>query len=573
MYPSHIDRYEIVSEIGRGGMGVVYLAYDPQIDRQVAIKLLPSQFLFEKKYKVRLQREARIIARLEHPAIVPIYDFGQANEQPYLVMRYMAGGSLVEWLRHGHLPVATAVSITKRLASALYEAHRQGIVHRDLKPSNILLDNRGNTYLSDFGIVKVLDATFSLTGSTIVGTPAYMSPEQIRTPDALDHRADIYALGVVLFEMLTGKRPFSGATYPELILAHTTEPIPHICEFNPELPPDTEHIIRRTMAKKPNDRYASVNDLIAQLEAITNPVATSANQIISSTKPTLTELPAAKSPFPRWLTAFGLILLLTFTFTIGPRFLPSVSGNEETATTSPFSQVASTLFTTPVATTHPPAADLPKPETAIATHTPTPQLNATTAQTLTYQIISIQNSSDLAEPEANLGLAPGATTLLGIPFEHGWKASTQCANSPNRPEVVEIPVDDLMVTKLHILLQGGQGFIKFDEQKIGEIVLSFANGETFEEPLILGHNIRDWRRNQSELYVDSSTAFNLREAWSEKTGNTDARIDLLTLPLPSSLQTTPLDSIHIVDTSVQTTNSPDPCIHLIAITAETRPGN
>jgi serine/threonine-protein kinase len=205
--PEKIGRYEIKNELGRGGMATVYHAHDPHFKRDVALKVLPREFLHDPTFRARFEREAQTIAQLEHPAIVPVYDFGEETGQPYIVMRYMSGGSLADRLRRESLATSEAARIVTRLAPALDEAHSQGIVHRDLKPANILFDQRGDPYISDFGIAKLSQDSATFTGSAIVGTPAYMSPEQARGEKDLDGRSDIYALGVILFEMLTGKRP------------------------------------------------------------------------------------------------------------------------------------------------------------------------------------------------------------------------------------------------------------------------------------------------------------------------------------------------------------------------------
>jgi serine/threonine protein kinase len=202
-----IGRYKVLSEIGRGGMAVVYLAQDTSVNRKVAIKVLPRQFTFDPMFRERFRREAEVIATLEHPCIVPMYDFGEYDEQPFIVMRYMSGGSLVNHLHGGPLQMPEIQRIIDRVGSALDEAHANQIVHRDLKPGNILFDQRGDSYLSDFGIVKLGEANASLTGSGIIGTPAYMSPEQAQGVKDIDGRADLYALGIIFWEMLTGKPP------------------------------------------------------------------------------------------------------------------------------------------------------------------------------------------------------------------------------------------------------------------------------------------------------------------------------------------------------------------------------
>ncbi len=263
--PKQVGRYEIRSELGRGGMSTVFLAYDPNVDRTVALKLLPREFLHHKEFRARFNREARIIAALEHSAIVPIYDFGDVEGQPFFVMRHMSGGSLAAKVDKGPIPVSEASKIIERIGSALQYAHSKGVVHRDLKPGNILFDQFGTAYLADFGIARLEETGATLTGSVFMGTPAYMSPEQVQAVHDIDGRADIYALGVILYEMLTGIKPYSAKTAAATALKHVTEPVPRILKANPNLPPDMEQVIDKAMAKDPDQRYLLATDLTADV--------------------------------------------------------------------------------------------------------------------------------------------------------------------------------------------------------------------------------------------------------------------------------------------------------------------
>ncbi|MBA3530461.1 MAG: protein kinase [Ardenticatenales bacterium] len=260
-----IGRYEVRAELGRGGMATVYRGYDPSFGREVAIKVLPASFLHDPSFRSRFEREARTIAGLEHPAIVPVHDVGEHEGQPYLVMRLMKG-SLEEKLREGPLAVAEAATLFTRLASALDQAHSQGIVHRDLKPGNILFDAYGAPYISDFGIVKLSEASekLSMSGS-VMGTPSYMSPEQAHGDQALDGRSDVYTMGVILFEILTGKTPYQAETPVKMMMKHVLDPVPRILSINPNLPFGTEAIIDRAMAKDPKERYATAGEMALSL--------------------------------------------------------------------------------------------------------------------------------------------------------------------------------------------------------------------------------------------------------------------------------------------------------------------
>lgn len=266
MSEEKIGRYEIISELGRGGMAVVYLARDPQMKRDVAVKVLPRQFTFDEQFRVRFRREAEVIAALEHPNIVPVYDFGEDGDQPYIVMRYMPGGSLSDHIKQGPMSLNATLAVLERIGPALDDAHSRGIIHRDFKPSNILFGKHDDPYLADFGIVKVAEETAHLTGSGIVGTPNYMAPE-VSEGTAVTPLVDIYALGVTLYQMLTGKVPFEADTPMGVLMAHVSRPIPNVLALRPDLPTDVQAIVERAMAKSPLDRYQSAGAITADLKA------------------------------------------------------------------------------------------------------------------------------------------------------------------------------------------------------------------------------------------------------------------------------------------------------------------
>ena len=263
MKQRNIGRYQIKSEIDHGGMSVVYLAHDPRFRRDVAVKVLSSNLQGQAQVRARFEREARIIASLDHPAIVPVYDFGEDENQPYLVMRLMPGGSLSDLLTFGRLNLSDTAHITERIGSALDIAHSHGVVHRDLKPANILFDATGEAFLTDFGIVKLFEgesAQVDMTGSIVLGTPAYMSPEQA-LGKPIDKRSDVYSLGAVIYEMLTGLPPYKGPTGVSVAMKHVMEPVPHVAEFRSDIPAELDKIVARAMAKEPMQRYDSASEL------------------------------------------------------------------------------------------------------------------------------------------------------------------------------------------------------------------------------------------------------------------------------------------------------------------------
>jgi len=259
MTDRQIGRYELGKEIGRGGMATVHRAFDPYSKREVAIKLLPPEMLHSSEFRKRFKKELETISALEHPNIVPVYDSGEENSQPYFVMRYMTGGSLAERLKKRKLSLRETVEIIEKLALGLSYAHQKGVIHRDLKPENILFDETGNPYLSDFGVAKLMEDASSATGSRLVGTPEYASPEQAQGEnDKVDHRTDVYGLGVLVYRMLTGRQPYTSRNTAGVLVKHITQPIPSILKARPDLPDSMDAIIRTAMAKRMENRYQSV---------------------------------------------------------------------------------------------------------------------------------------------------------------------------------------------------------------------------------------------------------------------------------------------------------------------------
>ena len=251
------DRFSVQREIGRGGMATVYLAQDHKHDRLVAIKVLRPELAATVSAE-RFLREIRTIARLQHPNILPLHDSGEFNELLYYVMPYVQGESLRARLARGpRIELDEAIRITLEVADALAEAHANQVVHRDIKPENILLSG-GHALVADFGIARALssaeDDTLTMAG-LVVGTPAYMAPEQITAERSIDGRADIYALACILYEMLAGSPPFAGASIQEMMAKHTLAPVPHLRELRPDVPEFVDLALRKAMAKQPGDRF------------------------------------------------------------------------------------------------------------------------------------------------------------------------------------------------------------------------------------------------------------------------------------------------------------------------------
>jgi serine/threonine protein kinase len=269
-----IGRYDIKSLIGQGGMSTVYLGYDPRSQREVAIKILPPYYLHAPKFRERFEREALMIALLEHPAIVPVYDMGEEDGQPYIVMRYMSGGSLSDKLKRGPIPLRECMEMYLRLAPALDTAHTRGVIHRDVKPDNLLFDKYDNVFLSDFGLARLRETIgfANISDGTIMGTPAYMSPEQIQGDRELDGRSDIYSMGIVLYQMLCGSVPFSGNTAASVMMMHLVNPVPQISDLNKTLPSGIQSVLEIALAKNPKDRYQTAGEFARAIQSVTTGV-------------------------------------------------------------------------------------------------------------------------------------------------------------------------------------------------------------------------------------------------------------------------------------------------------------
>lgn len=264
------DSYKIEGEIGRGGMGLVLLARDLKLDRRVAIKVLPPELAYRSDIRQRFTREAQTAARLQHPHIVPIHTVGEAAKMVYFVMGFVDGESLGQRLRRRKkLPVEEARRIAKETADALGKAHSQAIIHRDIKPDNILLEGpRRRVMVTDFGIAKALDSGTGLTGTGVaIGTPSYMSPEQAAGDGDIDARTDIYALGIVTYEMITGELPFKAPTVPGILMKQITESPPNILERRPECPEELAATVAKCLEKDSNDRWPSADALRRALES------------------------------------------------------------------------------------------------------------------------------------------------------------------------------------------------------------------------------------------------------------------------------------------------------------------
>ena len=307
------DRYELEELVGTGGMSSVYRAHDRLLERDVALKVLHDQFTVDGDYVERFRREARSVAQLSHPNIVTVIDRGEQDGRQFIVFEYVDGENLKTLVeREGPLPEREAIELALQIARALGFAHEHGLVHRDVKPQNVLLNGDGQAKVTDFGIARSLDVHGGLTQTgTVMGTSDYIAPEQARGRRA-DAQSDIYSLGAVLYELLTGEVPFPGDNFVAVALRHINEPPPSVRERRPELSPRLDAAIRRAMAKDPHERFGSMDEFCTELAACLEPetaMSAAETMVVPGRRPRRRRQRAARPP-REGLSVWPLILLL-----------------------------------------------------------------------------------------------------------------------------------------------------------------------------------------------------------------------------------------------------------------------
>ena len=417
--PKRLGKYEILKEIGRGGFAAVYKARDTQLDRVVALKVLHPQLTTDGKFIQRFQQEARTAAGLRHPHIVTIHDVGEQAGQHYLAMTFLPGRTLDQRRAQGPLPVEQTVSIVEQIAGALDAIHERELVHRDVKPGNIMVDDAGQATLVDFGIVRAAEGTRLTTTMAVLGTPEYMAPEQAELDETaeIDWRADIYALGVVAYEMLAGRPPFAGRSPTAVLYKHVHEPPPAPSTLNPDLSSELELALLKALAKGREERFQQAGAFATALRGALLPEKTPVPEPVP--RPQRRQMPT------RWLVAGGAILalLLILGVTLGPRLFGAGSAAPQAPAERPADAPSTDRAEAPA---QPPAEELPQEpalEASITWTRPADGMVMVQVPGGTFQMGSAEG-----DPDAEVNEFPQHSVTLD-PF---WIDQTEVTNAQYR---------------------------------------------------------------------------------------------------------------------------------------------
>ncbi len=529
-----VGQFQIECELGRGGMAVVYKAYQAALQRTVAIKVLPRHFAHDPAFIQRFRQEAIAAAKLRHPHIITIHDVGQSDDLNYIVMELIEGASLASLVRQGPMPPSRVSKLVEQVAQALDYAHQQGFIHRDIKPGNIMASANDHATLMDFGIAKALSGARLTQTGVAIGTPEYMSPEQVTGGD-IDGRTDVYSLGIVAYEMLTGQVPFSGTT-ATVLYKQANEPPSPLRSHIPSLSASVENVILRALSKRREERYTTAGQFAQAL------TAAAAGKPIS-TQPASGARPGRRAPWLLWALGGGAIIALTLIAVL----VGVMIGGAGRSTPGPSAQAA----TAAAAPTH-----TFTPETA--THVlPDPTQATPTSTLLIFQAVPLGNfangslSDDYASPPT------GQQMLGGVPFDLDGRAfKSQAQPSPNDvfPTKGALAAGIARVEQVHVLLTAGDAFIRWQGQTVGRITLVFDAAPQLDVPLVLGLNLREWHASDNVV----SSAPGARQVWQGPiVGRPDLNgtLDMLTIEVPADRRQATLVRIEFYDTSESSESS------------------
>ncbi|MBA3873837.1 MAG: protein kinase [Anaerolineae bacterium] len=406
-----VGPYRIISQYGQGGMATVYKAYHPQLERNVAIKFLQQSYADDPNFLGRFEREAKIIASLDHPNIVPIYDFNYFDGRPYLVMKLIEGQTLKEIMTDSTVTKSQVLDMLVTVGNGLTYAHQRGVLHRDIKPSNILIDSANRPYITDFGLARMTQTSQStMSQDMLMGTPHYMSPEQAKGTEELTPATDIYSLGVILYEFAVGQVPFSGNTPYAIVHDHIYTALPQTRDFNPDVSPEVEEVLIRALAKNPPDRYPTAVEMLNAFKQAV--IAGSASPTkVTPPNPDRT-IPAIATPIPsytigapveplpvtppnnrsRWLISagiFGILIVIALSAVI-------IGSSTSAKTQTPLPTLASLAIT---------ASSLPE-GTPVTTPAPAPTNNALAELSVDQAQTAVASTPN--DPNSYLELAKAA---------------------------------------------------------------------------------------------------------------------------------------------------------------------
>lgn len=407
--------YQIVAPLGEGGMAAVYKAYQPSMERYVAIKVLPRHMATSEEFVNRFRREAKLLAQLQHPHILPVFDYGEAEGYPYIVMPFVQSGTLASILQNKRLNLLEIRRIITQIGEALSAAHARGMIHRDIKPSNVLIDEHGNCLLTDFGLARMTEASTKITSTgAVLGTPAYMSPEQ-GAGSEIDHRSDIYSLGIILYEMVTGRVPYTAETPVAIVFKHIQDPLPSARKLNPDLPEAVEIVLLKALTKNPDDRYQTAADFVQAIQKAI-PITPPEDKVLAQTEKFIS--PKKEQTRNKWILPAGIFIAICALFALGAFWIGRQFIAQKPAIQPNFTTTV-VVTDTPEAINSPAPTDIPSTLTPIATSTVSTSANP--LQSLhDVQVVDNDTFDNSLEGKWNVGNGTLKDGILEIPGDGNW---------------------------------------------------------------------------------------------------------------------------------------------------------